>query len=155
MAAGDFVREMQQTLLTQHERDDPAARTSSTKVLEAEVAKNWDALVAWIEEKLAEINKGFTEPLLLYWKPTNEAFNITNKAAKLSVTVRTEASGNVVYNGTAASGIFRAQIAGDESAYSWERTMSTPSMRVTFGTVGVNVTLDEIGELIIRSVVTP
>ena len=60
MAAGDFVREMQQTLLTQHERDDPAARTSSTKVLEAEVAKNWDALVAWIEEKLAEINKGLT-----------------------------------------------------------------------------------------------
>jgi len=33
--------------------------------------------------------------------------------------------------------------------------MSTPSMRFAFGSVGVNVTLSEMGELIIRSVVTP
>jgi hypothetical protein len=61
----------------------------------------------------------------------------------------------MVYRGTAASGLFRAQPTGNELAYFWERRMSTPSMRFAFGSVEVNVTLEEIGELIIRSVVTP
>jgi hypothetical protein len=73
----------------------------------------------------------------------------------MSVTVKKEPNGNVVYRGTAASGLFRAQPAGDKLSYSWERTMSTPSMRFAFGSVAVSVTLKEIGELIIRSVVTP
>jgi len=73
----------------------------------------------------------------------------------MSVTVKREPNGNVVYRGTAASGMFRAQLTGDQLSYSWERRTSTPSMRFAFGSVGVNVTLNEIGELIIRSVVTP
>ena len=71
------------------------------------------------------------------------------------VTVKREPNGNVVYRGTSASGMFRAKLTGDELSYSWERRTSTPSLRVAFGSVGVNVTLKEMGELIIRSVVTP
>jgi hypothetical protein len=108
-----------------------------------------------MEGKVAEINNGLPEPLLLCSKPREEEFKIANEAADMSVTVKREPNGNVVYRGTAASGMFRAQLTGDEMSYSWERRMATPSMRFAFGSVGVNVTLSEIGELIIRSVVTP
>lgn len=156
MAAGNFVSEMQRTLLAQQKRDDRGPRTlPNNRMLEMEVPKTWNALVAWIEARLAEINRGLTEPLLLYSKPLEEEFYITNKAAEMSVTVRRESNGNLVYKGTSASGKFRVQIAGNDLAYSWERTTSTPSLRVTFSSVGVNVTVDEMGELIIRSVVTP
>jgi len=156
MAKSDFVKEMQENL-RQQKRDHVAARKKfpDTWSLETSASKNWEILVAWVGERLAEINQGPVEPLLAYSKPTEDEFNITNKAADMSVTVKREANGNLVYEGSAASGIFRAQIAGNELTYSWERTRSTPTMRVTFGSMGVNVTLDEIGELIIRSVVTP
>jgi hypothetical protein len=68
--------------------------------------------------------------------------------------MKREPNGNVFYRGTAASGMFRVQLTGDELSYSWERSMSTPSMRFAFGSVGVPVTIKETGELIIRSVVT-
>ena len=156
MIGNDFVKEMQKALLTQQEHDDPASRASpNVKVLQTEAHKDWDALVASMEGKVAEINNGLPEPLLRYSKPREEEFEIANEAANMSVTVKREANGNVVYSGTAASGMFRAQPTGDKLSYSWERTMSTPSMRFAFGSVGVNVTLNEIGELIIRSVVTP
>jgi hypothetical protein len=83
------------------------------------------------------------EPLLLYSKPREEEFEIANEAANMSVTVKREPNGNVVYRGTAASGMFRAQLTGDELSYARERRMSTPSMRFAFGSVGVNVTLKE------------
>jgi len=108
-----------------------------------------------MEGKVAEINNGLPEPLLRYSKPGEGEFEIANEAANMSVIVEREPNGNVVYRGTAASGLFRVQVTGDELSYSWERRMSTPSMRFAFGSVGVNVTLNEIGELIIRSVVTP
>jgi len=157
MTNGDFVKEMQRTLQTQQEHEDLAVRNnfSSPKVSEKTVQRNWGAIVAWVEERVAEINQGLPEPLLRYAKPKEEEFDITNRAATMSVIVRVEPNGDLVYKGTAASGMFSAQIAGDELRYSWERTTPTPSMRVTFGTVGVEVTLEEIGELIIRSVVTP
>jgi hypothetical protein len=147
---------MQKALLTQQEHDDPASRASPTvKVFETEALKDWDALVAWMERKVSEINNGLPESLLLYSKPRQEEFDIANEAANMSVAVKREPNGNVVYRGTSASGIFRAQRTGGELSYSWERRMSTPSMRFAFGSVGVNVTLQEMGELIIRSVVTP
>ena len=156
MIGNDFVKEMQEALLTQQEHDDPASRESpNVKVLQTESLKDWDTLVAWIEGKVLEINNGLPKPLLLYSKPRGEEFDIANEAANMNVTVKRETNGNVVYRGTSASGMFRAQLAGDELSYSWERRMSTPSMRFAFGSVGVNVTLKEIGELIIRSVVTP
>ena len=156
MISTDFVKEMQKALLTQQEHDDPASRSSpNVKVLQTEAHKDWDALVASMEGKVAEINNGLPEPLLRYSKPREEEFEIANEAANMSVTVKREPNGNVVYRGTAASGLFRVQVTGDEVSYSWERRMSTPSMRFAFGSVGVNVTLNEIGELIIRSVVTP
>ena len=156
MIGNDFVKEMQEALLTQQEHDDPASRESpNVKVLQTESLKDWDTLVAWIEGKVLEINNGLPKPLLLYSKPRGEEFDIANEAANMNVTVKRETNGNVVYRGTSASGMFRAQPAGDELSYSWERRMSTPSMRFAFGSVGVNVTLKEIGELIIRSVVTP
>ena len=154
--SNDFVKEMQEALLIQHEHDDPASRISqNVKVLQTEAHKDWGALVTWMEGKLAEINNGLPEPLLLYSKPREEEFEIANEASNMSVTVTREPNGNVVYRGTSASGMFRAQLTGDELSYSWERRTSTPSMRFAFGSVGVNVTLNEIGELIIRSVVTP
>jgi hypothetical protein len=122
---------------------------------ESEVRRNWDTLVAGMEEGVAEINQGLPESLLLFSKPKEEEFDITNQAASMSVVVRNEPNGDLVYKGTAASGVFRAQTAGNELKSSWERTTSSPSMRVTFGSIGVDATLDEIGELIIRSVVTP
>jgi hypothetical protein len=156
MIDNDFVKEIQKALLTQQEHDDPASRASpNVKVLQTEAHKDWDALVTWMEGKVAEINNGLPEPLLLYSKPREQEFEIVNEAANMSVTVKREPNGNVVYRGTSASGMFRAQLTGDELSYSWERSMSTPSMRFAFGSVGVNVTLTEIGELIIRSVVTP
>jgi len=156
MTSNDFVKEMQKTLLTQQEHDDPASRASpNAKALPSEAHKDWDALVTWMEGNLAEINNGLPEPLLRYSKPGEEEFDIANEASNMSVTVKKEPNGNVVYRGTAASGLFRAQPDGDKLSYSWERTMSTPSMRFAFGSVGVSVTLKEIGELIIRSVVTP
>jgi len=156
MTGNDFVKEIQKALLTQHEHDDPASRASpNVKLLQTEAHKDWDALVGWMEGKVAEINNGLPEPLLLYSKPRGEEFEIANEAANMSVTVKREPNGNVVYRGTAASGMFRAQLTGDELSYSWERTMSTPSMRFAFASVGVNVTLNELGGLIIRSVVTP
>jgi hypothetical protein len=156
MIGNDFVKEIQKALLTQQEHDDPASRASpNVKVLQTEAHKDWDALVAWMEGNVAEINNGLPEPLLRYSKPGEEEFDIANEASNMSVTVKNEPNGNVVYRGTAASGLFRAQPAGDKLSYSWERTMSTPSMRFAFGSVGVTVTLKEIGELIIRSVVTP
>ena len=156
MKGNDFVKEMQEALLTQQEHDDPASRASPNgKVSQTEAHKDWDALVAWIEGKVSEINNGLPGPLLRYSKPSDEEFDIANEAANMTVTVKREPAGSVVYRGTAASGMFRAQLSGDELSYSWERTMSTPSMRIAFGSVGVNVTLKEIGELIIRSVVTP
>ena len=156
MIGNDFVKEIQKALLTQQEHDDPASRASpNVKVLQTEAHEDWDALVTWMEGKVAEINNGLPEPLLLYSKPREEEFEIANEAANMSVTVKREPNGNVVYRGTSASGMFRAQLTGDELSYSWERRMSTPSMRFAFGSVGVNVTLEEMGELIIRSVVTP
>jgi hypothetical protein len=157
MIDNDFVKEIQKALLTQQEHDDPASRASpNVKVLQTEAHhKDWDALVTWTEGKVAEINNGLPEPLLLYSKPREQEFEIANEAANMIVTVKREPNGNVVYRGTSASGMFRAQLTGDELSYSWERSMSTPSMRFAFGSVGVNVTLTEIGELIIRSVVTP
>jgi hypothetical protein len=152
MVDNDFVKEIQKALLTQQEHDDPASRASpNVKVLQPEAHKDWDALVTWMEGKVAEINNGMPEPLLLYSKPTEQEFEIANEAANMSVTVKREPNANVVYRGTSASGMFRAQLTGDELSYSWERSMSTPSMRFAFGSVGVNVTLTEIGELIIRS----
>jgi hypothetical protein len=156
MISNDFIKEMQEALLAQQEHDDPASRSSpNVKALQTEAHKDWDALVSWLEGKVAEINNGLPESLLLYSKPREEEFDIANEAANMSVNVKREPNGNVVYRGTAASGMFRAQLTGDELSYSWERTMSTPSMRFAFGSVGVNVTLKEMGELIIRSVVTP
>jgi hypothetical protein len=156
MIDNDFVKEIQKALLTQQEHHDPASRASpNVKVLQTETHKDWDALVTWMEGKVAEINNGLPEPLLLYSKPREQEFEIANEAVNMSVTVKREPNGNVVYRGTSASGMFRAQLTGDELSYSWERSMSTPSMRFAFGSVGVNVTLTEIGELIIRSVVTP
>jgi hypothetical protein len=156
MIGNDFVKEMQEALLTQQEHDDPASRASSSvKVLQTEAHKDWDALVAWMEGKVAEINNGLPEPLLLCSKPREKEFEIANEAANMRVTVKREPNGNVVYRGTSASGKFRAQLTGDKLSYSGERGMSTPSMRFAFGSVGVNVTLTEMGELIIRSVVTP
>jgi hypothetical protein len=156
MISTDFVKEMQKALLTQQEHDDPASPASpNIKVLQTEAHKDWDALVAWMEGNVSEINNGLPEPLLLYSKPREEEFDIANEAANMSVIVKREPNGNVIYRGTAASGMFRAQLTGNELSYSWERRMSTPSMRFAFGSVGVNVTLSEMGELIIRSVVTP
>ena len=156
MIGNDFVKEIQKALLTQQEHDDPASRASpNVKVSQTEAHKDWDALVAWMEGKVAEINNGLPEALLRYSKPREEEFDIANEAANMSVIVKREPNGNVVYRGTSASGIFRPQLTGDELSYSWERRTSTPSMRFAFGSVGVNVTLKEIGELIIRSVVTP
>jgi hypothetical protein len=74
------------------------------------------------------VRNNFSGPV----KPKDEEFDITNRAATMSVIVRSEPNGDLVYKGTAASGMFRAQIAGDELTYSWERTTPTPSMRVTF-----------------------
>ena len=102
-------------------------------------------LVAWMEGKVAEINNGLPEPLLRYSKPREEEFDIANDAANMSVIVKREPNGDVIYRGTAASGMFRAQLTGDELSYSWERRMSTPTMRFAFGSVGVNVTLSEMG----------
>src|SRR5215470_15537737 len=120
MAAGNFVAEMQRTLLAQQKRDDRAPLSfANTRVLETEVPKTWNALVAWVEAKLAEINRGLTEPLLQYSKPVDEDFYIMNKAAEMSVTVRRESNGNLVYKGTSASGTFRARIAGNELTYLW------------------------------------
>lgn len=154
--SNDFVKEMQEALLIQHEHDDLASGVSpNVKVLQTEAHKDWGALVTWMKGKLAEINNGLPEPLLLYSKPREEEFEIANEASNISVTVKREPNGNVVYRGTSASGMFRAQLTGDELSYSWERRTSTPSMRFAFGSVGVNVTLNEMGELIVRSVVTP
>ena len=155
MIADDFVKEIQKALLAQQEHDDPASRAPNVKVSQTEAHKDWDALAAWMEGKVSEIDNGLPEPLLLYSKPREEEFEVINEAANMSVTVKMEPSGNVVYRGTAAGGMFRAQLTGDELSYSWERRTSTPSMRFAFGSVGVNVTIKEIGELIIRSVVTP
>jgi hypothetical protein len=156
MTGNDFVKEMQEALLTQREHDDPASPASpNVEVLQTEAHKDWDELVAWMEGKVSEINNGLPEPLLLYSKPREQEFDLANEAANMSVTVKREPNGNLVYRGTAASGMFRAQLTGEELSYSWERRTSTPSMRFAFGSVGVNVTLKEIGELIIRSVVTP
>jgi len=155
MISTDFVKEMRKALLTQQEHDDPASRASPNVKVLPRAHKDWDALVTWVEGNVAEINNGLPEPLLLYSKPREGEFEIANEAANMSVTVKREPNGNVVYSGTTASGMFRAQPTGDKLSYSWERTMSTPSMRFAFGSVGVNVTLNEIGELIIRSVVTP
>ena len=156
MIGNDFVKEMQEALLTQQEQDDPASRASpGLKGSQTEAHKDWDALVAWIEGKISDINSGLPEPLLQYSKPREEEFDLANEAGNMTVTAKREPNGNVAYRGTAASGMFRAQLTGDELSYSWERRMSTSSMRVAFGSVGVNVTVKEIGELIIRSVVTP
>jgi hypothetical protein len=156
MTGNDFVKEMQKALLTQQEHDDPASQASpNVKVLQTEAHKEWDALVTWMEGKVAEINNGLPEPLLRYSKPREEEFELANEAANMSVTVKGESDGNVVYRGTTASGMFRAQPSEDGLSYSWERRTSTSSMRFAFGSLGVNVTLKEIGELIIRSVVTP
>ena len=156
MIDNDFVKEIQKALLAQQEHDDPASRASPTvKTSQTEAHKDWDALVTWMEGKVAEINNGLPEPLLRYSKPGEEEFELTNEAANMSVTVKREPSGNVVYRGTSASGMFRAQLTGDELSYSWERRTSTSSMRFAFGSVGVKVTLKEIGELIIRSIVMP
>jgi hypothetical protein len=156
MTGNDFVREIQKALLAQQEHDDPASRASpNLKVSQREARQDWDTLVAWMEVEVSEINNGLPEPLLLYSKPREEEFDLANEAANMSVTVKREPNGNLVYRGTSAGGIFRAQLSGDQLSYAWERTMSTPSMRFAFGSVGVSVTLKEIGELIIRSVVTP
>jgi hypothetical protein len=154
MIANDFVKEMQKALLEQQGHDDPAS-SPNVKVSQTEDHKDWDALVAWMEGKVSEINDGLPGPLLRYSKPSEEEFDIANEASNMSVIVKREPNGSLVYRGTAASGMFRVHLTGDELSYSWERTMSTPSMRVAFGSVGVNVTLKEVGELIIRSVVTP
>jgi hypothetical protein len=155
MIGNDFVKEIQKALLTQQEHDNPASRVPPNVKVQTEAHKDWDALVTWMEGKVAEINNGLPEPLLLYTKLREEEFEIANEAANMSVTVKREPNGSVVYRASAASGMFRAQRTGDKLSYSWERGMSTPSMRFAFGGVGVNVTLKEMGELIIRSVVTP
>jgi len=69
MISTDFVKEMQKALLTQQEHDDPASGASpNVKISQMEALKDWDALVAWMEGKVAEINNGLPEPLLLYSK---------------------------------------------------------------------------------------
>ena len=114
--SNDFVKEMQKALLIQHEHDDPASRAfPSVKGLRTEAHKDWDALVTWMEGKVAEINNGLPEPLLLCSKPREKEFEIANEAANMSVTVKREPNGNVFYRGTAASGMFRAQVTGDLS----------------------------------------
>jgi len=44
MIGNDFVKEMQEALLTQQEHDDPASRASpNVKVLQTEAQQDWDA----------------------------------------------------------------------------------------------------------------
>src|ERR1700687_3745166 len=100
MTGNDFVKEMQKVLLTQQEHDDPASRASpNAEVLQAEAHKDWDALLAWMEGKVAEINNGLPEPLLLYSKPREQEFDLANEAANMSVTVKREPNGDVVDRG--------------------------------------------------------
>src|SRR5690349_19946523 len=110
MTRSHFVEDVQKTLLTQQEHDDPASRaTRNAKALPSEAHKDWDALVTWMEGNVAEINNGLPEPLLRYSKPTEEEFDIANEASNMSVAVKKDPNRNVVYRGTAASGLFRAQ----------------------------------------------
>ena len=80
MIGTDFVKEIQKALLTQQGHDDPASRAApNVKVLQTEAHKDWDALVTWMEGKVAEINNGLPEPLLQYSKPREEEFEIATK----------------------------------------------------------------------------
>jgi len=76
-------------------------RLPTSRFLQTVAHKDWDARVTWMEGKVAEINNGLPEPLLLYSKPREEEFEIANEAANMSVTVKREPNGNVVYRGTA------------------------------------------------------
>src|ERR1700687_3195969 len=111
MIGNDFVKEMQEALLTQQEQDDPASRASpGLKGSQTEAHKDWDALVAWIEGKISDTNSGLPEPLLQYSKPREEEFDLANEAGNMTVTAKREPNGNVAYRGTAASGQFCGQL---------------------------------------------
>jgi hypothetical protein len=155
MTHDDFVKEMQENLRHQ-EIDDLARpkRSPEPSVSETLASTNWDILIGQVRGKSADINKGLPEPLLVYSKSADDEFNLTNSATNLNITVAKEPNGDLVYRGS-AGGIFRAKVSGEDVTYSWERTMPTPSMRVPFGSIGVSVTMHEIAELLIRSVVTP
>jgi hypothetical protein len=145
MTDSDFVKQIQDALRQQLEQHELAEtnKVRDAEVRETEGAKKWSELRQLISDSVSGINTGLSKPVLAYSGGTEKipTFTITNQLASRVVDATFDpTSGTISYQGSAGNGSFIATVSKNGLEYLWQ--------------TGPVVTIEKMGEVLIRSVVS-
>jgi hypothetical protein len=158
VTSANFVKKMHDSMREQQVRGEQAARKPfhDAKVAETAGPQRWLALKTLVAQSASEINRGFESVAgLAYSEGGLDSFTLLNRAADRFVQASFDATNAVISCHGEASGSFLPHVEGNELTYSWQNATPASAVAANVGFIGDVVTVEQMSEILISSVISP
>jgi hypothetical protein len=157
MKSANFVEKMHDSMHEQQVRGEQAARKSfqDAKVVETRGPERWLALKTLIAQSAGKINRGLESVAgLAYSEGGLDSFTLLNRAADRFVQASFDTTNAVISCHGQANGSFLPHVEGNELAYSWQNAAPASAIAANVGFIGDIITLEQMSEILISSVIS-